>query len=107
VPYTIHMARRFEEDRTNFDDINDAIRASTRNTGGALAGSAFTTAAGFGILITSSITPFQQMGQVTAYAIVLSLAGAVLVLPSLLVLWERWHRRRGDPVVEKETVSVA
>jgi uncharacterized protein len=107
VPYTIHMARRFEEDRANFDDINDAIRASTRNTGGALAGSAFTTAAGFGILITSSITPFQQMGQVTAYAIVLSLAGAVLVLPSLLVLWERWHRRRGDPVVEKETVSVA
>jgi len=107
VPYTIHMARRFEEDRANHDDINDAIRASTRNTGGALAGSAFTTAAGFGILITSSITPFQQMGQVTAYAIVLSLAGAVLVLPSLLVLWERWHRRRGDPVVEKETVSVA
>jgi uncharacterized protein len=107
VPYTIHMARRFEEDRANYDDINDAIRASTRNTGGALAGSAFTTAAGFGILITSSLTPFQQMGQVTAYAIVLSLAGAVLVLPSLLVLWERWHRRRGDPLVEKETVSVA
>jgi uncharacterized protein len=107
VPYTIHMARRFEEDRATYDDINDAIRASTRNTGGALAGSAFTTAAGFGILITSSLTPFQQMGQVTAYAIVLSLAGSVLVLPSLLVLWERWHRRRGDPVIEKETVSVA
>jgi len=107
VPYTIHMARRFEEDRANYDDINDAIRASTRNTGGALAGSAFTTAAGFGILVTSSITPFQQMGQVTSYAIVLSLAGAVLVLPSLLVLWERWHRRRGDAPVERETVSVA
>jgi uncharacterized protein len=107
VPYTIHMARRFEEDRGAFATVEEAIRATTRNTGGALAGSAFTTAAGFGVLVTSSLTPFQQMGQVTAYAIVLSLLGAVLVLPSLLVLWERWHRRRGDPVVERETVSVA
>lgn len=107
VPYTIHMARRFEEDRSRFDDIEDAIRSTTRNTGGALAGSAFTTAAGFGILVTSTLTPFQQMGQVTAYAIVLSLAGAVLVLPSMLVLWEGWHRRRGDAEVERPTVSVA
>ena len=107
VPYTIHMARRFEEDRSRFDDIDDAIRSTTRHTGGALAGSAFTTAAGFGILITSSLTPFRQMGQVTSYAIVLSLFGAVMVLPSLLVLWEGWHRRRGDAVVDRETVSVA
>ncbi len=107
VPYTIHMARRFEEDRLRYDSLEEAIRETTRNTGGALAGSAFTTAGGFGILITSTLVPFQQMGQVTAYAIVLSLAGALLVLPSLLVLWEGWHRRRGEPVVEKETVSIA
>ncbi len=95
VPYTIHIARRFEEDRNRFDDISDAIRATMTNTGGALAGSALTTAAGFGILVTSTLTPFRQLGQVVAYAILLSLAGAVLVLPSLLVLWERWHRRHG------------
>ena len=95
VPYTIHIARRFEEDRSRYADISEAIRATMTNTGGALAGSALTTAAGFGILITSTLTPFRQLGQVVAYAILLSLAGAVLVLPSLLVLWERWHRRRG------------
>lgn len=94
VPYTIHLARRFEEDRKRYDSVEDAIRSTTRHTGGALAGSAFTTAAGFGILTTSSLKPFQQMGQVTAYAIGLSLIGAILVLPSLLVLWERWHQRR-------------
>jgi uncharacterized protein len=107
VPYTIHMARRFEEDRNRYASLDQAIRETTRNTGGALAGSAFTTAGGFGILITSTLVPFQQMGLVTVYAIVLSLFGALLVLPSLLVLWEGWHRRRGEPVVEKETVSVA
>ena len=40
------------------------------------------------------------------HAIALSLAGSVLVLPSLLVLWERWHRRRGDADRAKQTVSV-
>ncbi len=106
VPYTIHMARRFEEDRARYETIDEAIRETTRNTGGALAGSAFTTAAGFGILITSTLVPFQQMGQVTAYAIVLALLGAILVLPSLLVLWERWHRRRGDPLDDHPTQAI-
>jgi len=34
------------------------------------------------------------MGQVTVYAVGLSLVAAILVLPSMLALWERWHRRR-------------
>ncbi len=106
VPYTIHMARRFDEDRRTYDDLDVAIRETTRNTGGALAGSALTTVAGFGILVTSTLVPFQQMGQVTAYAIGLSMVGAVLVLPSLLVLWERWHRRRRPPVVRTEREPV-
>ncbi len=106
VPFTIHIARRFEEDRVRYDSLEDALRSTTRHTGGALAGSAFTTMAGFGILITSTLVPFQQMGQVTVYAIGLSLIGAILVLPSLLALWEAWHRRRGDAAVEQETVSV-
>ncbi len=106
VPYTIHIARRFEEDRQRFATIEEAIRETTTHTGGALAGSAFTTAAGFGILVTSTLTPFRQLGQVTSLAITLSLLGAILVLPSLLVLWERWHRRRGDAGTARATAPV-
>ena len=63
VPYTIHIARRFEEDRVRFEDLKDALRSTSRHTGGALAGSAFTTMAGFGILMTSTLDPpSQQMG---------------------------------------------
>lgn len=98
VPFTIHIARRFEEDRLEYDDIEEAIRSTTTHTGGALAGSAFTTMAGFGILVTSSLTPFKQMGQVTTFAIGLALIAAIGVLPSMLVLWERWHRGRGHSV---------
>jgi len=94
VPFTIHLARRFEEDRLEFEDVEEAIRSTTTHTGGALAGSAFTTMAGFGILMTSTLVPFKQMGQVTFFAIGLALVAAIGVLPSMLVLWERWHRKR-------------
>ena len=95
VPYTIHIARRFLEDRRDIDDPDQAMRQTMRHTGGALAGSAFTTMAGFGVLVTSSLIPFRQMGQVTVYAIGLALIASVVVLPSMLALWDRYHRRRG------------
>ncbi len=100
VPYTIHITHRYQEDRARFDSEAEAIRSTMTHTGGALAGSAFTTVAGFGILVTSSLKPFQQLGLVTAYAIGFALIAAVLVLPSMLVLWDRWHRRRGEAAVE-------
>lgn len=102
VPFTIHIARRFQEDRRANHDAEVAMRLTMRHTGGALAGSAFTTMAGFGVLITSSLTPFRQMGQVTVYAIGLSLLAAVLVLPSMLALWDSWHRKRGDALIGSE-----
>lgn len=81
VPYTIHIARRFEEDRLRHSDLTDAIRSTTRHTGSALAGSALTTMAGFGILMTSDLTPFRQMGQLTFFAIGLAMISAIAVLP--------------------------
>jgi predicted RND superfamily exporter protein len=102
VPFTIHIARRFQEARRGTTNMDLAMRHTMRHTGGALAGSAFTTMAGFGVLITSSLIPFRQMGQVTVYAIGLSLFAAVLVLPSMLALWDGWHRRRGDQLIGSE-----
>jgi predicted RND superfamily exporter protein len=107
VPYTIHITHRYQEDRQRFDDPEEAIHSTTRHTGGALAGSAFTTVAGFGILVTSSLVPFQQFGAVTVYAIGFALIASVLVLPSMLVLWDRWHRRRGEEAVEHRQLQVA
>jgi predicted RND superfamily exporter protein len=105
VPYTIHITHRYQEDRIRTDSTTEAIRSTMTHTGGALAGSAFTTVAGFGILVTSTLKPFQQFGLVVAYAIGFALVAAVLVLPSMLVLWDRWHRRRGDSMVDEEALA--
>jgi predicted RND superfamily exporter protein len=107
VPYTIHITHRYQEDRQRFDNPEEAIRSTTTHTGGALAGSAFTTAAGFGILMTSTLTPFKQLGEVTFWAIVFALIASVLVLPSMLVLWDRWHRNRGEDIVDHEAYERA
>ena len=105
VPFTIHVTHRFQEDRIRFDDPVEAMRSTARHTGGALAGSAFTTMAGFGVLMTSSLKPFAQMGQVTVYAIGFALVASVLVLPSMLALWDGWHRRRGDDVLDRAALE--
>lgn len=101
VPYTIHITHRFQEDRIRFESTGEAIRSTTLHTGGALAGSALTTMAGFGSLVTSNLTPFQQFGAVTFYAIAYALLFSLLVLPSMLVLWDRWHRRHGDATIDE------
>ena len=58
----------------------DVAAVAVAQTGGALAGSALTTAIGFGILVTSTLRPFEQLGYVIVFAIVSSLIAAVLVL---------------------------
>jgi hypothetical protein len=95
IPYMIHITHRFLEDLERADSVEEAIGVTLANTGGALAGSALTTVAGFGILVTSTTIPFRQFGFVTAYTILLAMLAAVLVLPSMLVLWSRWHAKRG------------
>ena len=107
IPYMIHITHRYEEDRAKAASENEAIEHTLVHTGGALAGSALTTIAGFGILVTSTTIPFRQFGFVTAYTILLALLAATLILPSYLVIWDRWHRRRGEEPVDTEAVESA
>jgi uncharacterized protein len=107
IPYMIHITHRYEEDRIRCFDENEAIESTLIHTGGAMAGSALTTIAGFGILVTSTTIPFRQFGFVTSYTIGLALLAAVLILPSYLVIWDRWHRSRGEEAVDVAAVEHA
>jgi hypothetical protein len=37
----------------------------------------------------------------------LALLAAVLILPSYLVIWDRWHRNRGEDPVDVEAFEAA
>ena len=102
VPFTIHVTSRFLEERGRAEGRELALRRTLRDTGGALVGSALTTAIGFGVLVTSTLAPFEQLGYVIVYAIVFSVVAAVLVLPSLLALWDRYDTGGRGPAPDVE-----
>ncbi|RLE15079.1 MAG: hypothetical protein DRJ28_04685 [Actinobacteria bacterium] len=105
IPYMIHVTHRYLEERIAQEDENVAIEQTLIHTGGALGGSALTTIAGFGVLMLSTTIPFRQFGFVLAYTIFLALMAAIALLPSMLVLWDRWHRRRGDASLDAARVE--
>lgn len=90
VDYSIHLAERFVEERRAGKRASEALAATVTGTGAALFGSAVTTAGGFGVLALAVLPMLRQFGLVTALTVVYAFLAAVLVLPSLLVLWDRW-----------------
>ncbi len=94
VPFVIHVTNRFRETLLVAPNPVEAVNTTLKTTGGSLFGSAFTTMAGFGILMTSSLKPFQQMGQVVVVALGFALVASILILPTLLVFWANYHNKK-------------
>ncbi len=90
VAYNIHMSERFRLELDRGYDVWEALHRSVTGTGGALLGSAATTAGGFGVLAVAIIPILQQFGIITALTIIYAFLGSVLVLPTLLVLWLKY-----------------
>ncbi len=96
VDYTIHLTHRFLEENEEADQVVDGIRNAMTTTGGALLASALTTALGLLALLFSPLVPMQELGILAAVAILFGLIATFTVLPSLLVLWARYHRWRSQ-----------
>lgn len=89
VDYSIHVGERFVDERGRQPTLEDALAATVTGTGGALLGSATTTAAGFGVLALALSPPLRRFGLVTGLSIVFAFVAGLTVLPCLLVLRER------------------
>lgn len=77
----IHIARRYLE--SGEGDIVEILRRS----GAALLQSNLTTIIGFGALVVSSFEPLAELGLVTALGVGLALAGALLLFPTLIIVF--------------------
>ena len=91
IDYSIHVSERFRDELAAGVAVDEAITTTIRGTGAALLGSAATTATGFGVLALAVHPPLRQFGTVTAIMVGYAFLGAVVVLPSLLVLWARFR----------------
>ena len=96
VDYSIHVGERFVAERERRDSLEAALSATVAGTGGALLGSAATTAAGFGVLALALAPPLRRFGLVTGLSIVFAFVACLTVLPSLLVLREKLQAWRAN-----------
>jgi predicted RND superfamily exporter protein len=86
IDFSTHFTVRYREELAVDGSRLDAVRRAGAGTGGALVLSAVTSVLGFTVMALAPMPIFATFGILTAVMIILSLAVALLVLPSLLVL---------------------
>jgi hydrophobe/amphiphile efflux-3 (HAE3) family protein len=87
--FSVLLSERFRQERRAGYELADALARTYRFTGAAVLASGITAIAGFGVLVLSDITMLRDFGFVTLIDLSVSLAGVLLVLPSVLALSER------------------
>jgi len=88
VDYSVHVVHRFADEHEQTDLVT-ALERTVRGTGGALLGSMLTTAFGIGVLALAVFPAMGQFGILTALSVLYAFLTSVLVLPSVLVVWDR------------------
>lgn len=106
IDFSTHFAVRYREELAEDGRRLEAARRAGAGTGGALVLSALTSVLGFTVMAFAPMPIFATFGLLTAVMIVLSLAVAVIVLPSLLVLVSKDAPVGQQAVERKEPVVV-
>jgi predicted RND superfamily exporter protein len=89
IDYSVHVTHRFADER-EMHDLNTALDRTVRGTGGALLGSMVTTVSGIGVLALALFPAIGQFGILTGLSIAYAFVASVFVLPSVLVIWDRF-----------------
>src|SRR4051794_9649237 len=89
--FSVLLSERYRSERRGGLDPAAALERTYRSTGAAVLASGVTAIAGFAVLALSDIRMLRDFGAVTVVDLTVSLLGVLLVLPSALVLGERWR----------------
>jgi hydrophobe/amphiphile efflux-3 (HAE3) family protein len=84
--YTILIMERYYEERANGLSLIEAIRYSIQQIGTAITVSGMTTVFGFAALMLSAFGIISNFGTVTVISVFFALAGAIIVMPAILVI---------------------
>ena len=90
MDYSVFLYHAYEQEKPRFEDHKDAMAAAVETAFRSLTGSSLTTIAGFLALCFMRFTLGKDIGLVMAKGVVLGVATVILVLPSLLLLADKW-----------------
>jgi predicted RND superfamily exporter protein len=89
IDFGIHFYARYTEERGEGESIDDAAITTFMTTGQAIAVVAITTAIAFFILMIAQFKGFSEFGFIAGIGIMIALTAMILLLPAILVLFER------------------
>jgi len=92
--FTVLVMERFYEERENGKDRDFAIQIANKKVGKAIFASALTTIGGFSALLASDFVILNNFGKMTLINISLALFSTVIVLPSFLIILDRFVKTK-------------
>ncbi|ELZ36279.1 hypothetical protein C471_15777 [Halorubrum saccharovorum DSM 1137] len=95
VDYTVHFVHRFVDEYKAGHAVDEALDITIAGTGGALTGSMLTTVCGLGVLWLAVIPLLQDFGLLLALGVLYAYLCSILLVPSLVVVWDRYGDRVG------------
>ena len=95
VDYTVHFVHRFVDEFKAGKEVEDALDITIAGTGGALTGSMLTTVTGLGVLWLAVIPLIRDFGVLLALGVLYAYLASILLVPSLVVVWDRYGDRVG------------
>ncbi|ELY93778.1 Patched family protein [Natrialba hulunbeirensis JCM 10989] len=96
VDYTVHLMHRFVDEYEEREDTHEALLVTVQGTGGALTGSMLTTVCGLGVLYLALIPLIMEFGLLLALGVFYAWFTSILVLPSVVIVWDRLEQRYGE-----------
>jgi hypothetical protein len=88
VDNTIHYVHRFKSNFAGFGNYRQTMHYCHGSIGKAMYYTSFTIVAGFSILMLSNFVPTIYFGLLTSLAMLIALAGALTLLPQLLITFK-------------------
>ena len=95
VDYTVHFVHRFVDEYKSGYGVDEALDITIAGTGGALTGSMLTTVCGLGVLFLAVIPLLRDFGVLLALGVLYAYLCSILLVPSLVVVWDRYGDRVG------------
>ncbi len=89
IDFGIHFYARYSEERARGSSLEEAIETTFTSTGQAITVGALTTAAALYVLMLAHFKGFSEFGFIAGTGIIFALMAMTIVLPALLVVFER------------------
>ncbi|MFH1808342.1 MAG: MMPL family transporter [Pseudomonadota bacterium] len=106
IDFAIHIINGFAQLRSQGRSSSEALHQTYDAVVPSLVTGALTTAAAFFAMLLASLKGVRELGFTAGSGVLLALLSMLLMLPALLLLWDRRRERGGVPVPHLEFVTM-